>query len=317
MRGEGRFERIFLPWMAHPGRPEDFRQRMVDSGMDWDAVIEHYPETEQEAIMSAMGSFFGKALEKHIYYKEGDKGYLIRGETGNPTFYLDRHGMLEVWEQPQTGWKGKYAIGSDVGEGLGQDSSVAYVIDRTEGRLVARMRTNRVDAHQWGDHLNDLSQFYGGALVCCERNGSGITTIKRLEELNAPQYVRISAGKTAGMIQREFGWATTQSSKYELCGDLKAWLTNTPESVPCGVLADECSTFIRNETGRLGAENGKNDDCVIAAALTIQADKFMQEAKAESGVTQEMGAMTIEYIAQQDLSEALKAAQMDENAWDW
>ncbi len=316
MRGEGRFQRIFLPWNAHPERPENFRQLMIDSGMNMDEVMEHYPESEQEAIQSAFGSFFGKSLEKHDTYKNGDCGYLLRGESGILTFCPDRRGILEIWQHPESEWKDRYAIGSDVGEGLGQDYSVAYVKDRIEDRIVARLRSNRIDAHAWGDYLNDLSAYYGGALVCCERTGSGITTIKRMEELGTPQYVRISAGKTGGVIQKEFGWSTTQSSKYELCGDLKAWFASAEESVPCGLLVDEASTFIRMETGRLGGEEGKHDDCVIAAALSIQADRFLGAAK--RGIEEEKSSITLEFIAKMDREEAIKEASCDsEFDYEW
>jgi hypothetical protein len=46
-------------------------------------------------------------------------------------------------------------------------------------------------------------------------------------------------------------------------------------NVSCGVLLDECSTFIRHENGKLKHEEGKMDDCVIAAGITLQVSMMM------------------------------------------
>lgn len=318
MKGEGRFDRIFLAWMAHPGRPADFRERMIASGMNEQDVIEHYPANEEEALQSAFGSFFSNALSRHMNFEPGETGFLIRDSNG-VQFIQDRNGMLAIWDHPDTSWKGRYAIGTDVSEGLGQDFSVAYVIDRVTSKLVARMRSNRIDAHVWGTHVHDLSEHYGFAVVCPERNGSGITTIKRMEDLGTPMYVRIVAGKTAGVVQKEYGWNSTSSSKFELCGDLKTYLSNTTADVLCGVLIEECSTFIRFENGRLGAEDGKHDDAVIAAGLTIQADKFMGAAIEIPKPVKEPSIDTLEYIAFKDRQACLEAAMdvQNEDGWEW
>jgi hypothetical protein len=317
MRGDGRFERIFLPWMAHPDRPPDFRARMMSSGMSESEVIEHYPQDEQEALQSASGSFFGKSLSRHNSFVSGEEGFLLRGESGELTWMSENRGMVEVWEHPDVSYKGRYAIGSDIGEGLGGDYSVAYALDRVDGKVVARMRSNVVDADTWGYNLRDLSNYYGGATVCCERNGSGITTIKRLEELYVPQYVRILAGKTGGTIQKVYGWGQTTASKFELCGDLKTWFLNTEEDIPCGVLIDEASTFIL-EGSKLGAESGKHDDTVIAMALAIQADKFMGSASEIVRPVKEPDKLSLEYVAYMDRQECFKQAMQEEvGQYEW
>lgn len=314
-RGETKAKRLFLPWTVNPERPPDFRERMIQEGMNEDDVIMHYPETEEEAIASASGSFFGKALERHNDFVKGKCGYLIRSEDDKLTWNEDRFGMLEIWDFPETNWKGRYAIGSDPAEGLGGEYSVAYVLDRANDSLVARMRSNRIDADTWGVHLKDLSDYYGGATVCCERNGAGITTIKCLERLYVPQYVRIMAGKTGGVVQKTFGWQESTASRYECCGDLRTWLYNTQSQVKCGELIYECTTFIKADNGRPEHEPGKYDDCVFAAAMAIQADKFMGEVT-EIPEEKPPQLHTIEYYAHMDRKECMREAQGEED-WDW
>jgi hypothetical protein len=306
-RGESSAKRLFLPWTVCPDRPPNFRELMVEQGMDYDDVIMHFPATEEEALASASGSFFGKSLERHNDFKRGEEGVLVRSESGEIKWIPERHGMLEIWEHPDTAYKDRYAIGSDVSAGLGLDYSVAYVKDRLTDALVARMRSNRVDANAWGFHLRDLSEYYGGATVCCERNGIGQTTIKCLQDLYVPQYVRILSGKTAGIVQKTFGWNESPNAKWELCGDLKTWFFKTESRLPCAILSDEAATFIVDGS-RLTGESGKNDDCVIAAALAIQADSFMREVIEIPHPKPEPPSNTLEYIAFKDKEAAMKEA---------
>ena len=278
LKGENDFTRIFLPWTARPDRPVDFRRRQVREGMDEDDIIEQYPETEEEAISILTGSYFGKVLARHTGLKKGLNGDLARNKLKEIEWTPAPQGILEVWRYPYPEldgydgrpWLWRYAVGSDVSEGLGQTYSVAYVIDRVHDEIVARMRSNRVDAYQWAELLYLLSCWYDGAVICAERTGAGQTTVKRLAELNANQYVRTVPAKVGGGLTTEIGWHESQEAKHLLCGELKTWLRTMKGTLYDGVLLDECSTWIKHEgTGRLGPEEGHLGDCVIAAGCTV------------------------------------------------
>jgi len=64
MRGLNKFKRIFLPWNAHPDRPEDFKTQMIASGMTERDVNENYPENEEEAITdrNIKGVYYAKQM---------------------------------------------------------------------------------------------------------------------------------------------------------------------------------------------------------------------------------------------------------------
>lgn len=282
MKGENVFERIFMDWRARPDRPEDFRSLKILDGMTEEDFSQHYPETEEEAISSIGGAYFGDALTRHAAGpRKGILGVLVEID-GLQTFVEERRkGILEVWTPPIPGWTHRYAIGADVSEGLGNTYSTAYVYDRLTDEIVARMRSNRVDAHRWAEMLNDLADHYHRALLCPERTGAGQTTIKRLRELKANLYVRVKADKAGHGVMKVYGWEESRNSKQELAGDLRAWMKRTENPIPDAVLLDECSTFILHEDGGLGHEDGKFDDCVIAAGLMLQASNFISQAPAE------------------------------------
>ncbi len=297
MRRENDFHRVFLPWQAHPDRPADFRARMLRSGMTDEDFSEHYPETEEEALSSAFAGFFGRALTRHTKTRKGIVGDLVLDpKTRESTFEQSDRGILEVWRYPYSvlegydnlPWLRRYAMGVDVSEGLGQSYSVAYVIDRLHDEIVARMRSNRVDAYAWADMVDRLSKWYDRALTCVEVTGAGQTTVKRLVDLKTPQYVKIVPDTTGSGMTSQFGWPESESNKYELCGDLRQWLVEMRGTMYDSILLDECSTFIKYEgSHRIGAEGGKLADCVMAAGCARQADLFLEgrPVKTKAAVT--------------------------------
>ena len=87
--------------------------------------------------------------------------------------------------------------------------------------------------------------------------------------------------------------------------------------MPCGFLVDECSTFIRFDTGRLGGEVGKHDDCVIAAAMAIQADKFMGAASEMEKPKKTPDKRSLEYTVYLERMEIESHIGEDEDEGDW
>ena len=285
MKGLNAFKRIFMPWQDRPDRPENFREIQLREGLTEEDFSAQYPESEDEAISTLTGSYFGGTLKNHQDFTPGETGWIKDGKWTE-----EDRGTVEIWEHPYnqaedyTGglWTKRYAIGSDVSEGLNQSYSVAYVLDRFTDTMVARIRSNLIDAHEWGDMLHDLSVYYDNALLCVERTGAGQTTVKRLQALNAKQSIEIVSGKIKGQFTKQFGWGETHQKKHELCGDLKQWFKTTEGGFNCPYLLDEASTWIRHDNGKLGPETDKYGDCVIAAGLTLQASQFMREMPKES-----------------------------------
>ena len=305
LKGANGFKAIFLPWAAHPGRPEDFRQRMEAAGMDKQDVAEHYPESITEALAAATGGYFGDTLARHKDFADGIRGHLqlVKGSKVEVEFVPEERGPVRIWRYPYElvdGWDGsymthKYAIGSDISEGLGQTTSSAFVIDRSRDEFVAKVKSNRIDAVEWAQILYLLALYYGDfidrtqsrnfrvervtSLICVEVTGSGQTTVKELIKKRANQYVRMVPDKVGSGLTRQYGWPENQTAKYELAGDLKQWFRATKGTIYDADLIDQASIFIRHENGRLGHEEGVNkfDDDVIGAGLTLQASNQLGE----------------------------------------
>lgn len=274
MAGLNDFQRIFMPWNSHPDRPPDFIERQKAEGMDDDDISKHYPSSEDEAISAMLGSYFGRTLARFKPY-QGERGRLELLESGKPRFVPDNEGILEVWAHPQAYWTDRYAVGSDISEGLGDTYSVAYVYDRLDKCYVARLRSNRIAADVWAMRLIDLAEYYNHAKLGPESNGAGITTIYTLRGKYDNLYCVRKPGRIRGEIALRFGWLETAETKQVLADDLKRHYREVFSEVPCAILIDESSTFIRHQGGdksygTLSHESGKLDDCVIAAGIALQ-----------------------------------------------
>ena len=250
-----------------------------------DDMKREHPTTPDEAFeAAARDCFFVGTLDGHTQAFTGDCGRITK-EKGKDEieFTKDARGTLEVWRHPyflldnwdKFKWRYRYCIGSDISEGLQRDYSVAYVYDRRLKCFVARMRTNRLDSHTWGDRLHELSRYYENALIVPERNGAGITTIDRLMSLKANLYVKEIVAGIGNPVTKQYGFLETKEAKQLVCGSLKSYLASK-KPVYCRELLSECSTFVKDEEKeKLGADEGFHDDCVIAAALALHGDFYL------------------------------------------
>lgn len=298
MSGVNDFKHIFLDWSCVSGRGKNFLDEKRRAGQDEDGLSMQYPSTEAEALSSMVGNYFGKTLLRHNKTSTGLRGMLHKdNRDGTINFVRDGRGSLEIWERPYylqddwdgTEWERRYAIGSDISEGLGLTYSVAYVIDRHTDKIVCRMRSNKIDASDWAVMLHTLAIYYrnGSApsLVCPERTGAGQTTAKELMKLGAQLYRQILPAKAGKQVSQKIGYSETRQAKQDLAEDLKKWFKETESDVPCSLLLDEASTFIRYELGGVGHEDGKMDDCVIGMGCTLQASFFLGGSPKQTGHT--------------------------------
>lgn len=263
-----------------------------------DDMKREHPSTPDEAFEAvARACFFLGAVDGHDKTRQGAFGSIVKAKDGGREVYQwtpNPRGIVEAWRYPymivkgwdERPWTHRYCIGSDIGEGLAGDWSVAYVFDRHLREFVARMRSNKIDSHRWGDRLFELSQLYENAFIVPERNGAGITTINRLVDLKANLYVREIVAGIGKQTTKQFGWQETHDAKQSICGTLKAYLSDVTDqgkrrhAIYDADLIGECGTFIKDEEkDKLGADEGFHDDHVIAAALALVGDLYLPKCE--------------------------------------
>jgi hypothetical protein len=141
-RGDPKFsqwnhERV--DWWEIPGRGKkwerDMKSALAAEGRSFDQEFGcQFIETGQSAVDSALLDLF-------------------RTMARDPSFVFE-DGKYKIWEEPIPDHL--YAIGVDVGEGIGQAASVAQVLDitdLTDIRLVATYHNNLIDPFHFGEVL--------------------------------------------------------------------------------------------------------------------------------------------------------------------
>jgi len=288
-KGEGDFEFIFLPWFIDPTyrkpAPKNFsrtptEQKLVDLyGLD------------NEQLMFRRGRVAEKGVElfKQEYPCNADEAFLT---SGRPVFNPERIAEMREkvrppvarmaftageWEEHPLGElrqfieidpKESYYLGCDVGFGVQKDPSVIQVQDGKR-RQAAVWRSDRVDPDYLGVVLAALGNLYNEAQIICESNGPGILTNRVLEKDEAYPWVfhETVYDKQADEEREKRGFTTNEKSKALIINELRARLRNREIEIYDSTTLDEMQSFVVTESGRMEAEKGTHDDCVIALAL--------------------------------------------------
>lgn len=296
--GESKFYPLFIPWYFDPQyrikglqiSPTEEEQHLMDIyGLDieqiaWrrekirefqtiDLFKQEYPINDREAfIFSGSGAFDAKALDLYKLKEPTIGTFLNRGEEID--FVPDPVGMWHVWKHPEPG--NEYSVFCDPSEGKeaqekDPDYSAIHVIENSTCEQVAEYRY-RSDPFKTAEELYKVGVRYNTARVGVERNGSGLATLAKLEEI----YPRKRIFKMEG--QDDYGWITNNQTRDLMITDLGEAIRLHVIKIFSKRTLDECFSFVRNEQGKYEARQGAHDDLVMALAGAYQVYKS-REAK--------------------------------------
>ena len=249
---------------------------------------QEYPSTWQEAFIASGKNVFNtlalqemendaQPIEETEYYK------IMPGEL-HEQFILERvpfepnekpedftyKAPLKIWAHPLPGHE--YVIGGDVAEGLERgDYSVAEVVDIATMETVARWR-GHIDPDKFGEIIAALGTYYNYALVGVEVNNHGLTTIQKLRDTFYTNLYKRDKGYDEDFEEptSNLGWKTDVRTKRIMIDDLIRLIRERINKDPDAVFVNEAFAFVRDERGRMNAEEGEHDDTVMAKAIAFQ-----------------------------------------------
>ena len=172
-----------------------------------------------------------------------------------------------------------YAIGADVGAGVGQDSSVAQIICLNTMEQVGEYADNSIPPDEFGLKLAELGKKFNNAYIIPENNNHGIVTISELLKVYPNHLIYKRPRKGSGLREdvdkiTDYGFRTSVKSKPYAIGELRK-LTNKYKrdddrlTIHSPALKDEMDSFVEDENGKMGAEVGSHDDRVMAMAMVV------------------------------------------------
>jgi len=244
---------------------------------------QEFPTTAREAfVTTGRGVFDTDNLNKQVLVSQTlqrerpSEGFHIPvqswKERGGEKYIIEAmdEGELQIWERPVA--NREYRIGGDVSEGLdvGRDTdwSVAVVLNAENMDEVAMLRV-KIDPDLFAWQLASLGKWYNNAKLLVERNNHGLVTLKFLSDVHLyPDiYSEKILDERSSRSARKLGFHTTVKSKPLIIDYLKELIREDEIKIRSPKILDELQTFVNLPNGKMAAQSGSHDDCVMALAI--------------------------------------------------
>lgn len=180
-----------------------------------------------------------------------------------------------VWEMPLVDVE--YYIGADVGEGIGQDRSVAFVMRRGYGqnpdRQVALFKSSTTDPIGFAIVLKSLGKMYNEAEIAIEINKFDSTMTYLRHNLMYPNLYRWKYLEgDSNLLSNRYGWSTNDKTRKRIIINMMRMLQAKQIVIRSKTFAEEMKQFQREDfrtLSRSGAMDDNHDDEVMAAMICI------------------------------------------------
>jgi hypothetical protein len=246
------------------------RLKVAENGLEM--FRQEYPSNADEAFISTGRPVFNPdyVVERINMPKQPLRRMAVEGKVVN------EHPLGELKVYHERDEKETYVIGADVGMGVRNgDRSVAQILD-SKLRQVGVWR-GLVHPDYFANILSALGFYYNTALICPERNNHGLLTCVRLRDSDYPM---IWTDQTEGTVDDKetinLGFFTSERTKPLIIDKLRGSERKREIEINDTTTLQEMQTFVVTESGKMQAEEGANDDCVMALAIAnhIHEGKF-------------------------------------------
>lgn len=294
--GESDYFPLFIPWFLDPQYraskvPEGFERTMEEEQIAERALEEWNVELDDKQLYwrRIKVNTNGKDMFKQEYPSYPDEAFLT---TGRPVFdpeiivqrmsevqgpkrrmalELDKfveHPAGELLQYCEVDPGDTYYIGADVAMGVRNgDYSVASILDSSK-RQVAVWR-GHVHPDYFAEILNYLGKMYNTAKIAVESNNHGLLTVNDLYKYwHYPNvYTNVQEDKITDIDTVNLGFKTDVKSKPMIIDGLRASIRQGELKLNDKLTMQEMLTYVVKESGKLEAEEGCHDDCVMSLAI--------------------------------------------------
>ena len=259
--------------------PEQLAWRRVKlEELDYDlrSFRQEYPMTLDECFQAS-----GESVFHRVNYVKTD----LWQTADSSTRILEGHPSKEY----------TYVAGADVGGGVSKDSSVLSVICVETMDQVLEYTNNKLDPEAFAYKCESILKSFGNPYLVVESNNHGILTLAILNKIYPSNMIYRTPSSGNSVEERRLhnlGYRTTVRSKPLMIGRLRSVLAHEKSqgglTVFSPLLRDQLSTFIEHSNGKMGAQDGCDDDCVMALACAVtginQAALFAESARYKAPV---------------------------------
>ena len=237
-------------------------------GKKWKETMMQLMAKEQKSFDQEFGNQFLETGQSAVDSQLLDHFRAI----SKPPLEILEDGAYRIWEYPNP--QRLYVVGVDVGEGIGQNASVAQVLDvsdLTNIKQVACYHNNLIDPFHFAGFLYKLTGQWGMPYLYIERNNSGGQVIDALKEVH--NYNNIADYSTDKLKYFDrLGIYSHTNSKYEGIMNMRYWI-NSLKVVELYDIAttQELESFVRYPNGTWKAKAGDYvfDDRVMSLVWAL------------------------------------------------
>lgn len=229
-----------------------------------DKIKQEYPCTPEEAFLSSGNKYFD--MECLPYQKDLLRECDIVGDWKYYYSYNPSH---------------LYALGADVAEGVGQDSSTCVIFDFTMNRVVATYKSNAIGPDIFAYEIKRGGEKYGECLVAPERNNHGHATLAILKGIYDNIYAEIKQDKKTDVKTERLGWQTNLATKPKMLSELKSVLDDEAIALVSKEIFDEVRTYDAEDINRgsFDSEQTRHWDLLIALSIAFQMKRRVYNVK--------------------------------------
>lgn len=251
------------------------RRKIAQNGLA--LFKQEFPATADEAFLSTGRPVFNPDYlhERLSNPIEPIARMAVEDVPGATIGVVKDHPLGELFVYRELDPKETYVIGADVGMGLrasasvrkDSDPSVAQILD-SQLRQVAVWR-GIIHPDAFAKVLMTLGYHYNSALVAPERNNHGLVTCVKLRDL---EYPYLYTDQVEGTLEAQkdtinLGFFTSERTKPLIIDQLRASDRDREIEIYDQQTLREMLTFVCTESGRMQAEDGEQDDCVLSLAI--------------------------------------------------
>jgi hypothetical protein len=168
----------------------------------------------------------------------------------------------------------RYALGADVAEGVGQDSSAICIMDFTnaKAKVVATYKDNHIPPDLFAHEIINGATAYGNCVVAPERNAVGTAVLIELKKNYHNIYREYKLDEFEDKQTEKLGWRTTSASKPKMLFDLNTAINEDAIEIISPELMQEMRTYDKEDlrSVRFDEEQTRHWDLLIAAAICYQ-----------------------------------------------
>lgn len=175
-------------------------------------------------------------------------------------------------EPPQRG--DTYVMGVDTAGGTGGDYATLCVVSKTTRQPVYVARSNTAPPHIWGQKAVEAALRYNNALILCESNNHGHSTIREMSHTLRYRKLWVDSNSKH--------WVTTVKSKVQITDLLREYIVSNVLCIVDSVTVRELRGLVLSGVAP-AAQPGGHDDMVMAYALAYWAIKDTAHLGRDSG----------------------------------